>query len=396
MKITIRPGDSFWLYSQIFRIPLSLIQASNPGILSTQLIVGNQISIPGYRTRTYFIQPNDTFWSIAIRNNLSLDSLLLLNANINPNYLTIGQQISIPERVVSFIVTDVNNYTYEKMTDDLHRLIDIYPFIYQNAIGNSVMGKDLLELEIGTGSRVMHINGSFHANEWITTPVIMRFLNQYALSVTNNIPIRGLSMLPYFHNTKLSLVPMVNPDGVNLVINGVDSAGEYRNSVLSINNGEQDFSNWKANINGVDLNNQFPARWEVEVSRKPTSPSPRDYPGNEALSEPESIAMANLAKQRYFQKMNAFHTQGEVIFWGYDGLEPPISETIVNEYGRVSGYTPVQYIDSYAGYKDWFIQEFQNPGYTVELGTGTNPLPIEQFPEIYEETLGIMLATLYM
>lgn len=68
----------------------------------------------------------------------------------------------------------------------------------------------------------------------------------------------------------------------------------------------------------------------------------------------------------------------------------------MNEYARVSGYTPIRYVDSYAGYKDWFIQEFHRPGFTVELGEGVNPLPFEQFPSIYEQNLGILLANLYM
>src|SRR5699024_7554812 len=132
------------------------------------------------------------------------------------------------------------------------------------------------------------------------------------------------------------------------------------------------------------------------AERKPSSPQPRDFPGYAPLTEPESIAMAELTGNRNFQRVNTFHTQGEVIYWGYEGLEPPESELIVHENARVSGYEPIRYIDSYAGFKDWFIQVYRRPGFTVELGTGINPLPISQFNEIYEETLGIMLANLYL
>jgi len=69
---------------------------------------------------------------------------------------------------------------------------------------------------------------------------------------------------------------------------------------------------------------------------------------------------------------------------------------IVREFARVSGYEPVRYVDSHAGYKDWFIQDWRRPGFTVELGLGVNPLPLEQFEEIYQESLGILLASLYM
>ncbi|WP_369403424.1 M14 family metallopeptidase [Gracilibacillus boraciitolerans] len=362
------------------------------------MTIGQEIQIPGYLPQTYTIKANDTFWQIAQSLSLPVDALLLLNPTVTATQLQIGQNLILPQKITNFVISDENNYTFEKMTGDIQHLVTIYPFIQQQVIGKSVLDKDLIELQMGVGNRQKHINGSFHANEWITTPVIMRFINEYALALTNNTSIRGLNTLPLFENNTLSLVPMVNPDGVNLVLNGVNAAGNLEDYVLTLNNGSNDFSGWKANINGVDLNNQYPALWEEEAKKKPTTPQPRDFPGYQPLTEPEAIAMAELAQQKPFEIMNAFHTQGEVIYWGFQGLEPPVSQTIVEEFERVSGYQPIQYVDSFAGYKDWFIQEFQKPGNTVELGLGTNPpLPINQFEEIYQETLGgIMLATLYL
>ena len=81
--------------------------------------------------------------------------------------------------------------------------------------------------------------------------------------------------------------------------------------------------------------------------------------------------------------------------WGFENLEPPENEILANEFARVSGYMPAQATGSYAGYKDWFIQDWRRPGFTIELGSGINPLPLTQFDEIYEEALGIFLAALY-
>ncbi|RYG73559.1 LysM peptidoglycan-binding domain-containing protein [Lentibacillus lipolyticus] len=396
MKVTIRPNDTFWYYSELFDIPLVLLEQSNPGLNPTQLTAGETVQIPGYMIQNRTIAANDTLWKIAMEQNVPVDMLQLVNPTINPANLPIGETIAIPERVHQLVISDFNHYTFAKMVRDIQLLTTVYPFIKHQSIGSSVMGKNLTELQIGSGQKQVHLNGSFHANEWITTPVIMRFINEYARALTNKMPIRGLQMLPYIRETNLSVVPMVNPDGVDLVLNGASAAGTYREEVLALNNQNPDFSNWKANIVGVDLNNNYPAKWEVEAERKPDSPQPRDYPGPHPLSEPEAIAMADLAKVRDFLRVNAFHTQGEVIYWGYEGLEPPEAQTIVNEYSRVSGYRTARYIDSYAGYKDWFIKEFRRPGYTVELGTGVNPLPFHQFEEIYQETLGIMLANLYM
>jgi g-D-glutamyl-meso-diaminopimelate peptidase len=396
VDIIVRPGDSLWYYSQLYRIPIQLIIDSNRDGNLQVLSVGQRIRIPGYVAFEVQINQGESLWSIAQRRNVPLDAIFLVNPTLNPNRLQVGQSIRVPLRITWRLVNGRQTYSYEMMVDDLRRLQAVYPFIQNTSIGNSVLGRNIPEIQLGTGPKRVHYNASFHANEWITTPVLMTFLNDYLLSLTNQTPIRGLSMFPLYQQSTLSIVPMVNPDGVTLVQQGPPETEPWRTRVVEWNNGSTDFSGWKANIRGVDLNDQFPANWDLERERNPKTPGPRDYGGERPLSEPEAIAMADLARERDFAWVLAFHTQGRVIYWGYQGLEPPESETMVNEFSRVSGYEPVQTIDSYAGYKDWFIQDWRRPGFTVELGFGTNPLPITQFTEIYEETLGIFLAGLYL
>jgi len=396
MDIFVRQGDSLWYYGQLFGINIQLILDSNRNINPSQLMAGQRIQIPGFVAQNYQIRQGDSFWSISQSRNLPVDALLLVNADVNPNRLQIGQVIRIPLRITWRVVEETQHYDFSRMMLDLKRLQTVYPFLQVSTIGNTVLGNGLSEVLIGRGSKRVHYNASFHANEWITTPILMTFLNDYCLSLTNQISIRGLVMVPIYQQTMLSIVPMVNPDGVSLVLNGPPESPAWRNRVVELNNGSLDFSGWKANIRGVDLNDQFPALWELEKARNPAQPGPRDYVGESPLSEPEAIAMANLTRQRDFNRVLAFHTQGKVIYWGFENLEPPESQVLVNEFARVSGYQPIKTIESYAGYKDWFIQDWQRPGFTVELGRGTNPLPLTQFDEIYQEALGIFLAGLYM
>ena len=396
MIVRVRPGDTFWYFSQLFSLPLNLILDSNRNITTTYLSVGQTVRIPGFRAEYYTIKRGDTLWQIAQQRGISADAILILNPYINPNRLSPGQQLRIPVRVTTPIIRGRRQYDYAALKQDLTRLAEIYPFIVQRRIGSSVMGKTIDEIRIGRGTKRVHINASFHAQEWITTPILMRTLNEYLLALTNYRPIRGRNMLPYYNQVLLSLVPMVNPDGVDLVINGPPSQEPYRSTVLSINQGNTDFSGWRANIRGVDLNNQYPALWEREAVENIKRPAPRDFPGYAPLTEPEAIAMADLVRTGNFSRVLAYHTQGEVIFWGFEGLEPPESERIVNEMARVSGYEAVRYVQSWAGFKDWFIQEWRRPGFTVELGKGVNPLPLTQFDEIYEESLGIFMAGMYM
>ncbi|WP_423800381.1 M14 family metallopeptidase [Neobacillus sp. SAB-20_R2A] len=396
MDIIVRRGDSLWYYSQLFHLDLQLILDSNRGIDPNNVSVGQHIRIPGFVAQDYQVQQGDSLWAIGRQRNLDMDALLLVNQHINPNQLYIGQMIKVPLRITWRLVQGKQNYDFSRTMKDIRRLQSVYPFMEVNAIGKSVLGNELSELRMGKGSKRIHYNASFHANEWITTAVLMTFLNDYLLSLTNQNPIRGLEMSRLYQQTALSVVPMVNPDGVNLVLHGPPENPEWKNRVVEFNKGSTDFSGWKANIRGVDLNDQFPARWELERARNPKEPGPRDYGGEKPLSEPEAIAMADLTRNRDYARVFAFHTQGEEIYWGFENMEPPVSERMVNELSRVSGYKPVKTLESYAGYKDWFIQDWQRPGFTVELGHGVNPLPLSQFDEIYEKALGIFLAGLYL
>ncbi|MFC0269992.1 M14 family metallocarboxypeptidase [Metabacillus herbersteinensis] len=283
-------------------------------------------------------------------------------------------------------------YTSTKLYNDVDTLVKVFPFIEKETIGESVLGKPIIELSIGKGPKRVHMNGSFHANEWITSAIMMKWLEEYVRGLTTQDELFQL-----YTQTTLSFVPMVNPDGVDLVLNGLPENDEARAKALMINEGSLDFSQWKANICGIDLNNQYPANWEIEKERKiPKSPAPRDYPGDAPLTEPEAITMANLLKKGNFDRVLAFHTQGEEIYWGYMNKEPLEAEVIVKEFEKLSGYKAIQHIDSHAGFRDWFVNEWGRPGFTIELGNGVNPLPLTQFEEIYQKSKGIFFSGLYM
>ncbi|PFA62378.1 peptidase M14 [Bacillus sp. AFS015802] len=394
MKVRVRSGDTIWYYSQLFYIPIQLIIDSNPSVDPDRLKIGTEIELPGFRKVDYTVKKGDSFWSLAQNRNIGVDALLLLNEGVEVNKLEIGSTLSLPSRIVFPLVSGKQAYNSQRFEEDLQGLKEIYPFIKIRSIGESVLGKDLLEIRIGTGKKKVHLNASFHANEWITSSALMTFINDYLLSLTNLSPIRGIHTLPIYGEVSVSFVPMVNPDGVDLVLNGPPS--DKRKECIAINRGSTDFTGWKANIRGVDLNNQFPAKWEVEKERKEEKvPAPRDFPGYKPLSEPETIAMATLARQENFDRLLALHTQGKEFYWGYEGLEPPEAAKLAADFSRVSGYESVRYIDSYAGYKDWFIKEFRKSGFTLELGKGINPLPLSQFNEIYQDVLGIFLVSIY-
>lgn len=191
---------------------------------------------------------------------------------------------------------------------------------------------------------------------------------------------------------------MVNPDGVDLVLNGLKQDNPFYNDLLRWNDtGEPISSVWKANIRGVDLNRNYPASWEQakaqEASLGINGPGPLRYGGEYPLSEPETQAMVSFTNSHNFRMVIAFHTQGQVIYWLYKNIIPPRAQQIARTFANASGYTLAHtpYEAAYAGYKDWFIERHFRPGYTIEAGIGRNPVPITQFNTIYQNIEEIML-----
>ena len=148
---------------------------------------------------------------------------------------------------------------------------------------------------------------------------------------------------------------------------------------------------------GTDLNLQFPAEWqkakEIKYSQGFISPAPRDFVGLAPLTEPEALTVYNFTLLHDFDLIIAYHTQGQEIYWNFQNINPPNGFEIGKKFADFSGYllTEVPYNSSFAGYKDWFILNYNKPGYTIEAGLGENPLTISQFDDIYNDNLGILI-----
>jgi len=293
-------------------------------------------------------------------------------------------------------------FTSLVLQDTIQALLAQYPLIRREAIGLSVMGREIAALTFGAGPRHVCYNAAHHGNEWITAPILLNFLEAYARAQSEGGTVGGQDAGQLYTATTLHLVPMVNPDGVDIATGAID-AGPYFAYATSL---AQTYPHipfpdgWKANGRGVDLNLQYPASWErareIKYAGGFRSPGPRDYVGSGVLSEPESRALYDYTLRHDFALTLSYHSQGEVLYWKYLDYLPPRSREIGEIFAACSGYTLEQtpYESGHAGYKDWFIQHFNRPGYTIEVGSGESPLPLHQFDTIYANNVNLLAAGL--
>lgn len=369
------------------------------GIVGKNTFAALRDFLTGYTL--YTIKKGDSLYSIAEKLGSTVSLIENANPDISVYNLAVGQEIFVP---FNFSVVPTN-IAYSALLCELicEGLVVRYPFISLEKVGKSVLKSSIVMLKMGKGSRKIFFNASHHANEWITTPMVLKFGEEYAKAVVNATYL-GFANAEYtFDNTTLYIIPMVNPDGVNLVTGSMARDGEAYFDALTLANNYPFIpfpSGWKANINGVDLNLNYPAMWEEAKKQKYlagyTKAGPRDFVGFAPLDQPESRAVYDLSVKENFDLTLSLHTQGEEIYWRFENYEPLGAKEIGEKMALVSGYrlTDPEKFQSFAGYKDWFIMTYLKPAYTIEAGRGQNPLPIEKFNEFYPAVREILIVAL--
>ena len=301
---------------------------------------------------------------------------------------------------LTIVRTDIP-MTSELCEQTIRKLAETYPFLETEVLTTTAFGRPVYAIEIGDGDREVMFTAAHHANEWITTPLLLKFLEELCEAYQQGGTIYGVPAKTILKYTTIHLVPMVDPDGVDLVTGAIRPQTPEYNIARQIAGDFPDIpfpDGWKANLLGVDLNLQYPAGWlmarEIKFSQGFDRPAPRDYVGRAPLSQKESRALAEYTEDVDPELVLAFHTQGKAIYWQFRDYVVPGARALGEEFARLSGYSleDTPYQSSFAGYKDWFIQNWRRPGFTIEAGLGTNPLPIEQFDEIYRDTLGILVT----
>ncbi|MBQ7133190.1 MAG: M14 family metallocarboxypeptidase [Ruminococcus sp.] len=262
-----------------------------------------------------------------------------------------------------------------------YELMKNYCFVRKFVITKTELNRKIPAYRIGGRGGALFC-GAFHGMERITAHMLYVFLGEVCSRfVSDSVFAEKLSV------KGLTVVPMVNPDGVEISVNGIHTAGKNAEFVSEcLIKSRVSHKKWQANGRGIDINHNFNAGFsavkENERSLGITAPAPTRYGGEYPESERESKALCELCRQENFQMAVALHTQGREIYYDFGGNTPRKSVQLAENMAKLSGYV-VSHPSGIAvggGFKDWFIEEFHRPAFTLEIGEGENPLS----PEIFD------------
>lgn len=304
-------------------------------------------------------------------------------------YANNGKSFASNKKVVN---PKVQNYTYAQMENDIKALEEMYPHLVKKVtIGKSLDGRNLYAVRLGSGETEVLFNASAHAREHMTTSVIMNMLDEYAFAYVRGNNYGGFNVREVLDRTSIWFVPMNNPDGVTLVQMGPDALNStLAKNAIQINRGSRNFTSWKANARGVDLNRNYPSLWKT-VTNNPGRPSESHYKGPLPLSEPETKAMYNFILSRNFKTLVDYHSSGEVLYARLPGhIERLVSQK--------TGYRIIDetFFTSGGDLPTWFTLELGMPGLTPEISpyVGNRPVPVSNWDSIWHKngSVGLIVA----
>ncbi len=248
----------------------------------------------------------------------------------------------------------------------INKIKDLKNKVDFKLIGKSLFGEEIYVFHVGEYSeKQIFLSGGIHAREYISSLFLIKEIE-------------------YLSNRDLSggiyILPLINPDGVRLVLESTDFiADEKLRRFLIDVNGSENFSLWKANGNAVDLNVNFDAKWgEGKSNRRRLGRE--NFIGYYPNSEIENINVINFLKETKIDLNIAFHSKGEVIYYGFEKSKEQLKkeEKIVKFISSLNGYLPIKSVNSTGGLSDYIALKYDIPSMTIELGSDLLNHPITE------------------
>jgi len=281
-----------------------------------------------------------------------------------------SRQIKAIILLIIFTLTSFSTYaaapapktTYSKTLEKIYKSKDVYKDTQARiselnmkysaitslfSAGKSVHKRDLSVLKVGTGAKKIFINASHHPREYMGTILTLNQAQYILEAYASNQTIDGIKIKKLLDNeVSFYFMPLVNPDGVQICVNGSPS--------------------YYFNANKVDLNHNYAADWFKEITKTYST-------GTSAFSEPETKAIKALCENTKFDLTIAYHAAGDIIYWyyGQQGAAKTRDLAYANMLKNTTGYSLVStanYKSSSSGFKDWCVQKLKIPSFTLEIG----------------------------
>ena len=294
-------------------------------------------------------------------------------------------------------------FDYAALMGEVRRLADKYAFLQFSYLTESEGGRAIPILSLGEGKKQIYYVGAHHGAERITAALLMKFASEFCDFLASGVWIFGINLEYVLQTRTIRIIPMLNPDGVEISANGVPKDSLWYARLIAINKESNDFTNWQANARGVDLNHNYDSGFyeykALEREMGISEMAPTRFSGPYPESEPEVASLCRFIRLNPgIRAVLTLHSQGEEIYYTSRGKCPDKSERAVHLMSLFSSYKASipSGAAAHGGLTDWVIDELGIPSFTVECGKGQNPLPISECANIYSRLRRVFFTLPYL
>ncbi|MDO5520385.1 MAG: M14 family zinc carboxypeptidase [bacterium] len=261
-------------------------------------------------------------------------------------------------------------YYYNDLINDSSMLKIAYPdLITTKFIGNTASNRSILMLRIGRGKKGILMTGGVHGRESINPVVLMAMLEYYALAYSDEVEQlaiktkTGVDIKEFFKEYSLYVIPLLNPDGYMIALRGYNII-HNEEARLKAKAFQIPYSEWKANVNGIDINRNFPS---LNFKEK--------FEGDVPASELETKALIRLFEEVETEVYLDFHSRGKQIFYYRKQMSKEYNEKslkIARRLQEATGYElvepegEIESNDSGGNTVHYYSEVFHKPALTIE------------------------------
>lgn len=281
-------------------------------------------------------------------------------------------------------VVDIMCFNYNALQEHIEKIKESFDFVSIASIGKGWCKRNIYSLSIGDGESSVLFLADFSDTAGITSEILLTFFERLCVAYKNDLKISAVKIRSILREQKIVIVPITNPDGLEISCSDGENALCYKGLVQRA--ADNNFSEWISNARGVEIDKNFPYRFSDTKSIMKNS-SAFGYKGPFEASELETQAIISFCRDIHPKYTITLSCSGEYISCQCSKCASDCA-MMTQVFKSVSGL-PIKRIkpcEAYGSFGGWFAKSFSAPSFCFSVSK-RSVADLKSLYDKYEELL---------
>ena len=275
-------------------------------------------------------------------------------------------------------------FNYNALQEHIEKIEESFDFVSISSIGKSWCKRNVYSLSIGEGESSVLFLSDFSDTAGITSEILLTFFERLCIAYKNDLKISAVKIRSILRDQKIVIVPITNPDGLEISYSNGENALCYKGLVQKA--ADNNFTKWISNARGVEIDKNFPYRFS-DAQSTVIKPYAFGYKGPSETSEPETKAIVSVCKDIRPKYAITLSCSGEYISCQCSKCASDCA-MMMQVFKSVSGL-PIKRIkpcEAYGSFGAWFAKSFSAPSFCFSVSK-RSVADLKSIYDKYEELL---------